>query len=690
MPGGEEQKPLFDYVLIIKLKNENGTLTPIVDYRFPPSAPKENDEKKDSAKAIAQFCFPELEVWEQTINQRKNNQIKGEKSETFNFVLTEGDGSKKFGYCRRYVIDSQPECFCVLSFLPCVSLFVELLNAIEQLRKKSSSAVFSFLRTVLAKQFPNPGETISIRTFDGPTFNLTRSDNNFLLDLVSFKKLFTKLTITDILNLFAGVITESRVIIIAQNVSTLSAAVSALNGLIYPFSWQFVYIPILPQPLLTYTCAPMPFLVGVLSCNKKELLSLPIDEALILDVDNGQFIRPIPENSHYKKVIPSSLIRQLKFLLKEDTAKYLSQEPSDSVDKQFDVDISKIFLGFFHQIFGNYQSFITSHTFNAQRFKESKPEDVQQFLNLFGETQMYNMFIEERQEMSKCGKLNLCTMTSKIQGRMTWCEESEVTDAPSDDEKSVKSQESGQSNICCLCECFTEDDKGVRKKNKFYCLSCYEQWKNKRQSFSLKGIQKMGGQKLRNIRESVFPGSPSTSASSSPSTSSDQLKTHLQKEASPDSPLRERKEKEEKKKEPKEPKEPKDAKEKETKDKSERIKDLLGKASSSSKSAAKMLSQKMKAITSADNLKSPSKKPEVSKSSSFGPSTSTPTSESPPKKENPAEDRKSEEAPTNKVASSSFLLPGEKKWGKPNSLPSSPKSRAEIKEKKSEYLSVQR
>ncbi len=40
---------------------------------------------------------------------------------------------------------------------PSASLFIEMLNIIEQLRTKSSTAVFSFLKAVLANKFPNPG-----------------------------------------------------------------------------------------------------------------------------------------------------------------------------------------------------------------------------------------------------------------------------------------------------------------------------------------------------------------------------------------------------------------------------------------------------------------------------------------------------------------------------------------------------
>lgn len=35
--------------------------------------------------------------------------------ETFSFTLTQGDGSKIYGYCRRFLYDGWAKCFCILS-----------------------------------------------------------------------------------------------------------------------------------------------------------------------------------------------------------------------------------------------------------------------------------------------------------------------------------------------------------------------------------------------------------------------------------------------------------------------------------------------------------------------------------------------------------------------------------------------
>tara|TARA_R110002050_G_scaffold188151_1_gene322562 strand:+ start:2158 stop:2409 length:252 start_codon:yes stop_codon:yes gene_type:complete len=34
--------------------------------------------------------------------------------------------------------------------------------------------------------------------------------------------------------------------------------------MLYPFEWQHVFIPLLPKQMMTFVCAPMPFIVGLL------------------------------------------------------------------------------------------------------------------------------------------------------------------------------------------------------------------------------------------------------------------------------------------------------------------------------------------------------------------------------------------------------------------------------------------
>lgn len=60
--------------------------------------------------------------------------------------------------------------------------------------------------------------------------------------------------------------------------SVLSRCCHAVLALLYPFTWQHTFIPVLPASMLDVSCSPTPFLIGVLTPCLPELLELPIEE----------------------------------------------------------------------------------------------------------------------------------------------------------------------------------------------------------------------------------------------------------------------------------------------------------------------------------------------------------------------------------------------------------------------------
>ena len=70
---------------------------------------------KTVIQSVPKFCFPEGSAVEK--------EVETEKTESFSFVSTLGDGSKRFGYCRRFFKPNKPpECYCLLSYAYVVSL----------------------------------------------------------------------------------------------------------------------------------------------------------------------------------------------------------------------------------------------------------------------------------------------------------------------------------------------------------------------------------------------------------------------------------------------------------------------------------------------------------------------------------------------------------------------------------------
>jgi hypothetical protein len=48
---------------------------------------------------------------------------------------------------------------------------------------------------------------------------------------------------------------------------------------------QYIFIPVLPGPLLHYCCAPMPFIVGVHASCLPALETMPLEETVFVDLD---------------------------------------------------------------------------------------------------------------------------------------------------------------------------------------------------------------------------------------------------------------------------------------------------------------------------------------------------------------------------------------------------------------------
>ena len=71
-------------------------LPPLPPSPLPPSQPGREFKGKDLALlAIPQFCFPDIDQWKPTRSYR---------SEKFSFVLTDIEGNRRFGYCRRLLV----------------------------------------------------------------------------------------------------------------------------------------------------------------------------------------------------------------------------------------------------------------------------------------------------------------------------------------------------------------------------------------------------------------------------------------------------------------------------------------------------------------------------------------------------------------------------------------------------------
>nr|XP_020755068.1 DENN domain-containing protein 2A isoform X2 [Odocoileus virginianus texanus] len=406
-----QERQLFEYFVVVSLhkKQAGAAYVPELTQQFPLKLERSFKfmrEAEDQLKAIPQFCFPDAKDW---------TPVQQFTSETFSFVLTGEDGSRRFGYCRRLLPGGKgkrlPEVYCIVSRLGCFSLFSKILDEVEKRRGISPALVQPLMRSVMEAPFPALGKTIVVKNFlpgsGTEVIELCRPLDS-RLEHVDFESLFSSLSIRHLLCVFASLLLERRVIFIADKLSTLSTCCHAMVAAIYPFTWQHTYIPVLPPAMIDIVCSPTPFLIGLLTSSLPLLRELPLEEVLVVDLVNDRFLRQMDDED---SILPRKLQVALEHILEQrnDLASEQDEGPPDGKrgpeSSPLNEVVSEAFVRFFVEIVGHYSLFLTAgereeRTLQLQReaFRKAvSSKSLRRFLEVFMETQTFRGFIQERE-----------------------------------------------------------------------------------------------------------------------------------------------------------------------------------------------------------------------------------------------------------------------------------------------------
>ncbi|XP_056268347.1 suppression of tumorigenicity 5 protein isoform X1 [Pseudoliparis swirei] len=399
-----QERELFEYFVVVSLKKKpsKNSYSPEVTYQFPKleRPTKQMREAEQRLKAIPQFCFPDAKDW---------SPVSEYTSETFSFMLTGEDGSRRFGYCRRLLPTGKgsrlPEVYCVISRLGCFDLFSTILDEVERRRGISAALVYPFMRSLMESPFPAPGKIIKVKTFlpgAGNEVIELRRPTDSRLEHVDFDSLFSCLSVRQVIRVFASLLLERRVIFVADKLSTLSSCMHAVVALLYPFSWQHTFIPVLPGSMLDIVCCPTPFLVGLLSSSLPKLKELPVEEALMVDLGTDRFIRQMDDEA---SLLPRKLQAALEQALEQrnDIICQDSDSESDEEYNSLNSLVSEAFIRFFLETIGHYSLFITQNErgeriFQREAFRKSvASKSIRRFLGVFMESQMFAGFVQDRE-----------------------------------------------------------------------------------------------------------------------------------------------------------------------------------------------------------------------------------------------------------------------------------------------------
>ncbi|XP_030636315.1 DENN domain-containing protein 1B [Chanos chanos] len=371
---------------------------PEVLFQFPEDF---NDE--ESVKSLPRFCFPyDIERVKDSVAVQH-----------FTFVLTDLEGCQRFGFCR--LTSGSQTCLCILSYLPWFEVFYKLLNNLADYLTKGQTNEMRELLAVLYKH-PLPlangsvtlqmGEQLLIRTQVNQTPLPKLKEKEGIPYFIApdpkalpsipesrnLTELVVAVDVSNLLQLYASMLFERRILIYCSKLSTLTACVHACSSIIYPMYWQHIFIPVLPPHLLDYCCAPMPYLIGVHSSLTEKVKSRALEDVVIFNVDTNTMESPFDD----LKRIPTDVVTGLKVRLKKQAA-----FPGPGV--------ARAFLRAQALLFGGYRDALQCLeggpiSFSEELFLTHKSQSMRQFLESAVHLQFFKQFIDERLELLNQGK----------------------------------------------------------------------------------------------------------------------------------------------------------------------------------------------------------------------------------------------------------------------------------------------
>ncbi|ELP91417.1 suppression of tumorigenicity, putative [Entamoeba invadens IP1] len=460
---------VLDYVIHFSRSNTEKAKN-VVDFKAP-------RDVSDQDNVIFEFCYPEALVGTQK-----------ERYEIFGFILTGMDGLRKYCYCRRHVVSNKSDCLCLVAQNGSFEFYENVIKLFEKYLP-NPTAVEQFAQSMLETPFPFPNETI--HNMDPGkrliNYSLTRpiSDTFANTKAVSTRTLLEKFGASEVIDILSQMLLERKFLFVSEYLMTLSNTISAFMTLMFPFVWQHVLIPLLPKSLVTYCAAPMPFIIG---CLKNLYPNVQkecgdISDVYVIDIDKGTYLN--------KPDFPIVLISDTSVGLRNILASLISVEEKSGDDALVRAQVLK----FYQRLFLNYQKYFKDVKmeekdkdnprfkrikFNWTKFMKKLDADNETFMAEFQQSQMLNMFIEDREDMlinsqsliTKCPLLlnSLATTPDASTATCHWKVLTDLCPSPTQEQK-----------ICFLCgqdilanmPCSIYDSKPIHSKC-YRCLACFK------------------------------------------------------------------------------------------------------------------------------------------------------------------------------------------------------------------------
>ncbi|KAK2358608.1 DENN (AEX-3) domain-containing protein [Trifolium repens] len=155
------------------------------------------------------------------------------------------------------------------------------------------------------------GSTIDLENFS-TGLDLADAQNTLVVEEATSLSVWTiaclcgTLRLENVLTFLAGVLLEKQILVACSNLGILSAAVLSVIPLIQPYRWQSLLMTVLPNDMLEFLDAPVPFIVGIKNKNKTSEAQSKFTNVIVVDANRNQVTSPtMPQLPRQKELISS-------------------------------------------------------------------------------------------------------------------------------------------------------------------------------------------------------------------------------------------------------------------------------------------------------------------------------------------------------------------------------------------------
>ncbi|KAB2027482.1 hypothetical protein ES319_D05G035100v1 [Gossypium barbadense] len=207
------------------------------------------------------------------------------------------------------------------------------------------------------------------------------------------------LRLEHVLTIFAAALLEKQIVVVCSNLGILSAIVLSIVPLIRPYQWQSLLMPVLPDDMLDFLDAPVPYIVGVK--NKTSEVQSKLANVILVDANKNQIkTSTIPQLPQHRELFACLSPYHAKLVGES----YLGRKRPVHECTDVQIEAAKGFLAVLRSYLDSLCSNMRSHTITnvqsnndkvslllKESFIDSFPSRDRPFMKLFVDTQLFTV-----------------------------------------------------------------------------------------------------------------------------------------------------------------------------------------------------------------------------------------------------------------------------------------------------------